>query len=239
MIEFRGAGQAEFTERLDTVIDIYTAAMRPPTDQITGRKAIMRNHGTYPYFQCYFAELRGGPETPDAPSAFAEVPGAGVPTLNERRRWFTASAPGTSPSNGMGTDPNAGTRHPGDASSPKIVGFAYGFRGAPGQWWHDVVFRALESRAGREAAEAWLGNAFELAEIHMHPDYQGKGIGRAMITTLCAGRPERSAVLSTHDRPTMARHLYASMGFTDLLSPFLFPGGYEQYAILGRRLPLT
>ncbi|MBT2228845.1 GNAT family N-acetyltransferase [Nonomuraea sp. NEAU-A123] len=133
----------------------------------------------------------------------------------------------------------AGTRHPGGATGPKIVGFAYGFRGAPGQWWHDVVFRALESRAGREAAEAWLGNAFELAEIHMHPDYQGKGIGRAMITTLCAGRPERSAVLSTHDRPTMARHLYASMGFTDLLSPFLFPGGYEQYAILGSRLPLT
>ncbi|HUR08141.1 MAG TPA: GNAT family N-acetyltransferase, partial [Nonomuraea sp.] len=147
--------------------------------------------------------------------------------------------------NGMDADPNTargatGTRHPGGGTSdPKIVGFAYGFRGAPGQWWHDVVFRALESRAGREAAEAWLGNAFELAEIHMHPDYQGKGIGRAMITTLCAGRPERSAVLSTHDRPTMARHLYASMGFTDLLSPFLFPGGYEQYAIMGRRLPLT
>ncbi|HUR06089.1 MAG TPA: hypothetical protein VM347_26315, partial [Nonomuraea sp.] len=117
MIEFRGAGQAEFSERLDTVIDIYTAAMRPPTDQITGRKAIMRNHGTYPYFQCYFAELRGGPETPDVPSAFAEVPAPGevrgevraagdVPTLSERRRWFTASTPGTSPGNGMDADPN-------------------------------------------------------------------------------------------------------------------------------------
>lgn len=185
MIEFRGAGPAEFAERLDTVIEIYSAAMNPPAEQVAGRGTIMRNHGTYPYFQCYFAEWRNAPE--------------GVRT----------------------------------------VGFAYGFRGAPGQWWHDVVHRSLAERAGREAADAWLGHAFELAEIHVHPDFQGKGIGRAMITTLCAGRRERTAVLSTHDRPTIARHLYASMGFMDLLTHYVFPGGFEEYAILGRRLPLT
>ncbi|WP_219507208.1 GNAT family N-acetyltransferase [Nonomuraea ceibae] len=186
MIEFRGAGPAEFAERLDTVIGIYTAAMRPPAEQIAGRTTIMRNHGTYPYFQCYFAELHDSPRT----------------------------------------------------ASPLVVGFAYGFRGAPGQWWHEVVLRALRERAGDEAAESWMGHAFELAEIHVHPDYQGKGIGRAMITTLCAGRPERTAVLSTHDRPTAARHLYASMGFTDLLTGFVFPGGHEAYAIAARPLPL-
>ncbi|MFG1944623.1 GNAT family N-acetyltransferase [Nonomuraea sp. NPDC048826] len=185
MIEFRGADPAEFGERLDTVLDVYTSAMRPPAEQVAGRGSIMRNHATYPFFQCYFAEWRDAPE--------------GV----------------------------------------KIVGFAYGFRGAPGQWWHDVVHRSLADRAGRDVADAWLGYAFELAEIHVHPDYQRKGIGRAMITTLCAGRPERTAVLSTHDRPTVARHLYAAMGFVDLLSRFVFPGGYEEYAIVGRRLPLT
>ncbi|MFC5830735.1 GNAT family N-acetyltransferase [Nonomuraea insulae] len=188
MIEFRGAGPAEFTERLETVIGIYTAAMNPPEDQITGRKTIMRNHGTYPHFQCYFAEMRD-------------------------------SSP--------------------DALEPRTVGFAYGFRGAPGQWWHDVVSRGLSGQLGQPAAEAWMGYAFELAEIHVHPDYQGKGIGRAMISTLCAGRRERSAVLSTHDRPTAARHLYASMGFHDLLTAFVFPGGHEEYAIAGRPLPLT
>ncbi|TXK43947.1 GNAT family N-acetyltransferase [Nonomuraea sp. C10] len=159
--------------------------MRTPEEQIAGRTAIMRNHGTYPFFQCYFAEWRDAPE------------------------------------------------------GPKIVGFAYGFRGAPGQWWHDVVHRALADQSGADAADAWLGHAFELAEIHVHPDFQRKGIGRAMITTLCAGRAERTAVLSTHDRPTIARHLYASMGFMDLLSRFVFPGGFEEYAIVGRRLPLT
>ncbi|MEO3789925.1 GNAT family N-acetyltransferase [Nonomuraea sp. B10E15] len=101
-----------------------------------------------------------------------------------------------------------------------------------------MVLRALRDEMGPEAANAWLGFAFELAEIHVHPDYQGKGIGRAMIRTLCAGRPERSAVLSTHDQPTAARRLYASMGFTDLLTRFVFPGGHEEYAIAGRPLPL-
>ncbi|SDI03249.1 GNAT family N-acetyltransferase [Nonomuraea jiangxiensis] len=194
MIEFRGAGPAEFTEQLETVIGIYTAAMNPPAEQIAGRKTIMRNHGTYPHFQCYFAELR---------DSCPGLPGLETPGL-----------------------------------TPKVVGFAYGFRGAPGQWWHDVVLRALTEKSGREAANAWLGHAFELAEIHVHPDYQGKGIGRAMIRTLCAGRVERSAVLSTHDQPTAARHLYGAMGFQDLLTEFVFPGGYERYAIVGRPLPL-
>ena len=191
VIEFRAAGPAEFSERLETVIDIYTAAMNPPEDQITGRKTIMRNHGTYPDFQCYFAELRD--------SSPAAIP-----------------------------DPE-----------PMTVGFAYGFRGAPGQWWHDVVLRALAAQSGEQVANAWLGYAFELAEVHVHPDYQGKGIGRAMIQAVCAGRRERSALLSTHDQPTAARHLYASLGFTNLLTRFVFPGGYEEYAIVGRPLPLT
>ncbi|MFI6319290.1 GNAT family N-acetyltransferase [Nonomuraea sp. NPDC050556] len=179
MIELRGAGPVAFAERLDTVIDIYTAAMRPPVEQIAGRRHIMRSHGTYPLFQCLFA-----------------------------------------------------------VSGEATVGFAYGFHGAPGQWWHDVVHRALDDQSGRQVADAWLGDAFELAEIHVHPAYQGKGLGRSLVSALCAGRRERSAVLSTHDRPTAARHLYASMGFTDLMAPFVFPGGHEAYAIAGTPLPL-
>ncbi|GAA3313385.1 GNAT family N-acetyltransferase [Nonomuraea dietziae] len=180
MIEIRGTGPAEFTDRLETVMSIYTAAMHPPAEQITGRQAIMRGHGAHPDFRCLFAEL------PDGTTA----------------------------------------------------GFAYGFHGLPGQWWHDVVYQALQERSGTEVAEAWLGDSLELAEVHVHPDYQGKGIGRALVLALCEGRPERSAVLSTHDHPTAARHLYRSLGFTDLLTQFVFPGGYEHYAIAGAVLPL-
>ncbi|MFO7252077.1 MAG: GNAT family N-acetyltransferase [Actinomycetes bacterium] len=119
-----------------------------------------------------------------------------------------------------------------------VVGFGYGFHGLPGQWWHDVVRHALADRNGHRAAEEWFGDAFEIAEIHVHPDHQSRGIGRRLMHALCAGRPERTAVLSTLDQPTAARHLYHSLGFVDLISGFTFPGGYEPYAILGRRLPL-
>ncbi|WP_157520932.1 GNAT family N-acetyltransferase [Herbidospora daliensis] len=181
MIEMRRVGPESFTSELRTVLGIYTAAMRPPPDQLSGRLAIMRNHTTYPAF-------------------------AGVLATTE---------------------------------SGEIAGFAYGFHGAHGQWWHDVVKRALFERAGPLVADDWFGDALELAEIHVHPDHQSKGIGRRMIHTMCAGRPERTAVLSTHDAPTAARHLYASLGFYDLMTAFAFPGGSELYAIAGARLPLT
>ncbi|MEV8631753.1 GNAT family N-acetyltransferase [Streptosporangium sp. NPDC051023] len=181
MIGLRRVGPAEFTAGLDAVLDIYTAAMHPPADQLTGRKAIMGNHATYPGFTCLFAERADG----------------------------------------------------------KPVGVAYGFHGEPGQWWHDVVRRAVTEHNGVPWARGWLGDAFELAEIHVHPDYQDKGIGRAMVTGLCEGRRERTAVLSTRDQATAARHLYRSVGFVDLLTQFVFPGGYERYAIVGAVLPLA
>jgi ribosomal protein S18 acetylase RimI-like enzyme len=179
VIHLRRVGPGQFTAVLDTVLDIYTAAMRPPSDQLAGRLAIMRNHATYPDFVCLLAE------------------------------------------------------------APDIVGFTYGFHGAPGQWWHDVVRRGLQDRAGAKISEDWFGDALEIAEVHVLPEHQGKGIGRRMIHEICAGRPERTAVLSTHDAPTAARHLYRDIGFVDLMTKFVFPGGYENYVIAGTRLPLA
>ncbi|WP_233508370.1 GNAT family N-acetyltransferase [Spongiactinospora gelatinilytica] len=180
MIGLRHVGPDEFGARLDAAIVIYTAAMRPPADQLSGRKSIMRNHTTYPDFTCVLAECEDG----------------------------------------------------------EPVGFAYGFHGAADQWWHDVIYRSLSQAGGPEAALGWLGDTLEIAEVHVHPDYQGKGTGRAMMHALCDGRPERTSVLSTHDRPTAARHLYHSLGFADLLTQYVFPGGYERYAIMGASLPL-
>lgn len=122
-----------------------------------------------------------------------------------------------------------------------IHGFAYGFHGAPGQWWHDVVHQALVEAGGAEHAAEWLSDAFEVAELHVDPAYQGRGVGRALLTALCAGRPERTVVLSTLDRrpETRALRLYRSVGMVDLLTDFEFPGGGPHYAVLGARLPLT
>ncbi|MBA8953537.1 GNAT family N-acetyltransferase [Actinomadura namibiensis] len=122
-----------------------------------------------------------------------------------------------------------------------VRGFAYGFHGERGQWWHDVVHQALERRGGPGHAARWLSDAFEVAELHVHPEAQGQGLGRGLLTGLCEGRPETTVVLSTLDGPedSPARRLYRSVGLVDLLTDFEFPGGGPRYAVMGGRLPLA
>jgi len=121
----------------------------------------------------------------------------------------------------------------------RIVAFTYGFRGVPGQWWHDVVRAGIAANSGLAAAADWLDCVLEIAEVHVHPDFQARGIGRMMMLALTAGRRERTALLSTKDAQTPARRLYHSLGFEDLLTGFLFPGGGPAYAVMGARLPLA
>jgi ribosomal protein S18 acetylase RimI-like enzyme len=120
-----------------------------------------------------------------------------------------------------------------------VVGFGYGFRGEAGQWWHDVVRDQLARTGGEGHARHWVDDAWEVAELHVHPSAQGRGLGRGLITSLCADRPERTVVLSTLDAPTPARGLYRSLGLTDLLTGFRFPGGGPLYAVMGAGLPLS
>lgn len=122
--------------------------------------------------------------------------------------------------------------------SGTIIGIGYGFHGATGQWWHDMVSSAITARAGRGTAKAWMDDSFEIGELHVHPDHQGEGIGRRLLLSLATGRPERTAVLSTLDAESRARRLYRSVGFTDLLTGFRFPGAGEPYAVMGVPLPL-
>jgi ribosomal protein S18 acetylase RimI-like enzyme len=120
----------------------------------------------------------------------------------------------------------------------RVVGFAYGFHGAPGQWWHDLVHEVIAGKHGASAADEWLGDSFEIAEVHVHPCHQGLGAGRAMMLRLTAGRPERTAVLSTMDTDSRARRLYRGLGFDDLVAGFIFPGTDLPYAVMGAALPL-
>lgn len=121
----------------------------------------------------------------------------------------------------------------------RFVGFTYGFRGRPGQWWHDVVRSGISARSGVTTALTWLDDVLEIAEVHVHPGWQARGIGRSMVVALTAGRAERTALLSTRDAETPARRLYRSLGFADLLTEFLFPGGGPPYAVMGAVLPLA
>src|SRR5690606_15865615 len=56
VIRLRRIGPVQFTNVLETVLGIYTAAMHPPSEQLTGRMSIMRNHAAYPDFACLLAE---------------------------------------------------------------------------------------------------------------------------------------------------------------------------------------
>lgn len=124
------------------------------------------------------------------------------------------------------------------ADDSQIIGFGYGFRGAGGQWWHDVVRLAMTAQIGATVAAAWLDSSMEIAELHVHPDFQRRGIGRRLLLGLTAGRPEHTAALSTQDDNWPARLLYRSVGFTDMLTGFSFPGGGPPYTIMAAVLPL-
>jgi ribosomal protein S18 acetylase RimI-like enzyme len=123
--------------------------------------------------------------------------------------------------------------------SGTVAGFTYGFHGAPGQWWHDTVARAVAAAHGGDVAAAWLADSFEVAELHVRPEYQGHGIGADLLQRLTSGQPERTAVLSTRDADTPARRLYRGVGFADLLTAFVFfPSADPPYAVMGAELPL-
>lgn len=115
-----------------------------------------------------------------------------------------------------------------------LVGFGYGYTTRAGQWWHDLVRRAVP----REVGASWLRDAFELSELHVLPEYQGAGIGRALLTSLATGLPHDAMLLSTPDADTRAFRLYHGAGFVDLARNYLFPGDVRPFAVLGARLPL-
>jgi ribosomal protein S18 acetylase RimI-like enzyme len=116
----------------------------------------------------------------------------------------------------------------------QLVGFGYGYLVAPGQWWHDQVRAALD----RRTAKRWLPGAFEVCELHVHPDTQSRGLGRRLLHALVEGVDAPAALLSTPDADTKAFRLYHADGFVDLARGHHFPGDARPFAILGARLPL-
>lgn len=120
------------------------------------------------------------------------------------------------------------------APDDTLVGFGYGYTTRPGQWWHDLVRKAMT----RDAAADWLAESFELSELHVLPDYQGHGIGRRLLASVAEGTPHGAMLLSTPDADTRAFRLYQRAGFVDLARHYLFPGDARPFAVLGARLPL-
>lgn len=115
-----------------------------------------------------------------------------------------------------------------------IAGLAYGYHGAPGQWWFSEIARGL----GSPTAPV-LRDFFELTELHVRPDRQGSGLGEALLRSLAAPRPERWMLLSTPEGENRAWRLYRRLGFGDVLRHYRFTGDARPFGILGRELPLA
>jgi ribosomal protein S18 acetylase RimI-like enzyme len=124
--------------------------------------------------------------------------------------------------------------------SEELLGIAYGYAGGRGQWWFEEVRRGLTGAGGDTAA--WLGDYFELTELHVRPDAQGRGLGESLLRALLTGVPRSMVLLSTPEygdaRPGRAWQLYRRTGFQDVLRNHRFTGDSRPFAVLGRRLPL-
>jgi ribosomal protein S18 acetylase RimI-like enzyme len=95
----------------------------------------------------------------------------------------------------------------------RIAGFAYGYTGAYGQWWTDLVARHLDD----DARAAWLDPVhFEVVELHVDPGAQRQGVGTALLDTLLARQPHDRAVLSTDPRSRSAPPFYRKHGWIRL-----------------------
>jgi len=152
-----------------------------------------------------------------------------------RRGWQAVAAveadtrPGVTPS----TD---------ELSRALMIGVAYGYCGAPDQWWQQQVVVGLE-RGGVTGPKiaTLMASYFELTELHIHPRVQGRGLGEELARRLLADRREATVLLSTPEcigEPNRAWRLYRRMGFIDILRGYHFTGDPRPFAVLGRKLPL-
>jgi len=118
-----------------------------------------------------------------------------------------------------------------------LLGFGYGYTSESGQWWHDQVRGAIP----RDARAAWLGDCFEVVELHVSPAAQGHGLGAAQLRGLLSMAVAKTTLLSTPEAPeatSRAWRLYRRFGFVDVVRNFMFPGDVRPFAVLGRTLPL-
>ncbi len=119
-------------------------------------------------------------------------------------------------------------------SDESIRGLAYGYRGAPGQWWYSEVRRGTPASARDQ-----LTDFFELTELHVQPAWQGRRLGEILLRRLADGRPERRMLLSTPEGENRAWRLYRRLGFTDVLRNYRFTGDPRPFGVLARELPLA
>jgi len=114
----------------------------------------------------------------------------------------------------------------------ELAGFGYGYTGAYGTWWTDIIARALSA----EQRSAWLDPPhYEIVELHVRPSFQRAGIGSQLLAQLMTRQPHDRAVLSTQAHSRKARSFYAKNDWTEIADVDFGPG-YPPYLVLGKLL---
>ncbi len=116
----------------------------------------------------------------------------------------------------------------------RMVGFVYGLPNDRAHWWSSVVQPYL----GEQGNDGWLDDSFVITELHVLPGFQGRGIGRRLITDITDTATEPRSILSAIDGESPARRLYRALGYRDLARPVHFPSAARPYAVMGAPLPL-
>lgn len=115
----------------------------------------------------------------------------------------------------------------------ELTGFAYGYEGRPGEWWHDRVYACLRP----DARSQWLGpRHFELVELQVAPEREGRGIGGSLHDALLARARGSTAVLSTQRSNDRARGFYGRRGWETIVENMDFGEGFDPFVVLGKRL---
>lgn len=124
-----------------------------------------------------------------------------------------------------------------------VVGVAYGFLSDHNHWWDRQLRKGMEAQGVSEELQREISSGyFEVTEIHVRPGLHGRGIGRSLLTELLWNVPAPRAVLSTPEvagENNPAFGLYRSLGFTDLLRDYYYPGDDRPFAVLMCDLPLA
>ncbi|MFI8002815.1 GNAT family N-acetyltransferase [Streptomyces sp. NPDC086010] len=116
----------------------------------------------------------------------------------------------------------------------RLVGFVYGLPNHRTHWWSTVVEPYLRATG----TDDWLDDSFVITELHVHPGFQQRGVGRELITTITDAVGLPRSILSAIDTESPARGLYRALGYQDLARQVLFPSAPKPYAVMGAPLPL-
>jgi ribosomal protein S18 acetylase RimI-like enzyme len=115
----------------------------------------------------------------------------------------------------------------------RLLGFSYGYSSVPGLWWREQVAAPLSL----EQRQAWFSDAFEFAELHVHPSAQGNHLGSRLHDLLVRSHSHETALLTVMHRSARARQLYASRGWQPLIEELRFSTEPQTpFSLLGIKL---